>query len=265
MPAPSALPPGGPVAARRTRARVPAVPRARRPRRARPPSGARLPRRPDRAGHRASQVRVGVAPLPAVLRAAGRRRRLPAGRRASCRGLRSRDGAAARAPGGGGEPAGRGPGVRRGRSGGCPGHRAVRVVGTGRVVRGGRGGLRPPAQPLRAGRRAALHPLHPRRARRGRAGRVVVPGAGLRTGLPPRSYLPRTAVDFTHLVPSPTRTECPYKGRTSAYWSAATGSAVHPDIAWSYDFPTREMLPIAGLVAFYDEKVDVGVDGRRRP
>ena len=85
------------------------------------------------------------------------------------------------------------------------------------------------------------------------------------TGLPPRSYLPRTAVDFTHLVPSPTRTECPYKGRTSACWSARTGSAVHPDIAWSYDFPTREMLPIAGLVAFYDEKVDVVVDGRRRP
>lgn len=85
------------------------------------------------------------------------------------------------------------------------------------------------------------------------------------TGLPPRSYLPRTAVDFTHLVPSPTRTECPYKGRTSAYWSAETGSGVHPDIAWSYDFPTREVLPIAGLVAFYDEKVDLVVDGRRRP
>ncbi len=85
------------------------------------------------------------------------------------------------------------------------------------------------------------------------------------TGLPPRSYLPRTAVDFTHLAPSPTRTECPYKGRTSAYWSAETGRAVHPDIAWSYDFPTRELSPIAGLLAFYDEKVDVVVDGRRRP
>ncbi len=33
----------------------------------------------------------------------------------------------------------------------------------------------------------------------------------------------------------------------------------------SYDFPTREMLPIAGLVAFYDERVDVVVDGRSRP
>ncbi|SFK42466.1 DUF427 domain-containing protein [Geodermatophilus ruber] len=85
------------------------------------------------------------------------------------------------------------------------------------------------------------------------------------TGLPPRSYLPRTAVDLTHLVPSPTRTACPYKGRTSAYWSVAIGDAVHPDVAWSYDFPTRELLPIAGMVAFYDEKVDVVVDGQRRP
>ena len=28
-----------------------------------------------------------------------------------------------------------------------------------------------------------------------------------------------------------------------------------------YDFPTRALLPIAGLVAFYDEKVDVFLDG----
>jgi uncharacterized protein (DUF427 family) len=85
------------------------------------------------------------------------------------------------------------------------------------------------------------------------------------TGLPPRTYFPRSAVDFSRLVPSTTRTQCPYKGRTSAYWSAEVGSAVHPDLAWSYDFPTREVLPIAGLVAFYDEKVDVVVDDVRQP
>jgi uncharacterized protein (DUF427 family) len=85
------------------------------------------------------------------------------------------------------------------------------------------------------------------------------------TGLPPRTYFPRSAVDFSRLVPSTTRTQCPYKGRTSAYWSAEVGSAVHPDLPWSYDFPTREVLPIAGLVAFYDEKVDVVVDDVRQP
>jgi uncharacterized protein (DUF427 family) len=38
------------------------------------------------------------------------------------------------------------------------------------------------------------------------------------TGLPTRYYFDRTAVDFTHLVASDTRTDCPYKGRTSQYW-----------------------------------------------
>ncbi|MFG2054369.1 DUF427 domain-containing protein [Micromonospora sp. NPDC048930] len=85
------------------------------------------------------------------------------------------------------------------------------------------------------------------------------------TGLPTRYYLNRTDVDFAHLVPSQTRTACPYKGRTSAWWSVRAGDAVHPDLAWSYDFPTAALLPIAGLVAFYNEKVDLIVDGERLP
>ena len=81
------------------------------------------------------------------------------------------------------------------------------------------------------------------------------------TGLPTRYYVNRTDVDFTHLVPSDTVTACPYKGTTTGYWSARLGDRVHPDIAWSYDFPTRELLPIAGLVAFYNEKLDIFLDG----
>src|SRR5918997_956633 len=98
-----------------------------------------------------------------------------------------------------------------------------------------------------------------------RPGAALVYGADAPEALRDTVRFEWSAVDFTHLAPSPTVTACPYKGRTSAYWSAETGSAVHPDIAWSYDFPTRELSPIAGLVAFYDEKVDVVVDGRRRP
>jgi uncharacterized protein (DUF427 family) len=82
------------------------------------------------------------------------------------------------------------------------------------------------------------------------------------TGLPTRYYLPRTALRLPALEPSDTVTECPYKGRTSAYWSVRIGDALHRDLAWSYDFPTRQLLPIAGLVAFYDEKVDTFLDGR---
>jgi uncharacterized protein (DUF427 family) len=84
------------------------------------------------------------------------------------------------------------------------------------------------------------------------------------TGLPTRSYVDRSAVRWEHLVASDTWTPCPYKGRTSAYWSVRAGDALHPDLAWSYDFPTRALAPIAGLVAFYDEKVDVTVDGVRQ-
>jgi uncharacterized protein (DUF427 family) len=82
------------------------------------------------------------------------------------------------------------------------------------------------------------------------------------TGLPTRYYLNRIDVRFEHLTPSATVTACPYKGSTSGYWSARVGDAVHEDIAWAYDFPTRELLPIAGLIAFYNEKVDTFLDGK---
>ena len=83
------------------------------------------------------------------------------------------------------------------------------------------------------------------------------------TGLPTRYYLDRLDVDVSYLVPSETVTSCPYKGTTSAYWSVDVGGRVEPDLAWAYDFPTRQLLPIAGMVAFYNEKVDLVVDGVR--
>jgi uncharacterized protein (DUF427 family) len=83
------------------------------------------------------------------------------------------------------------------------------------------------------------------------------------TGLPTRYYLSRTEVDFGHLVPTDTVTACPYKGTTSGYWSVRAGGTVHQDLAWSYDFPTRQLLPIAGMIAFYNERVDIVLDGQR--
>jgi uncharacterized protein (DUF427 family) len=83
------------------------------------------------------------------------------------------------------------------------------------------------------------------------------------TGLPTRYYLNPTEVDFTRLTRTSTVTACPYKGTTSSYWTAQASGTSHPDIAWSYDFPTRQLLPIAGLVAFYNEKTDIILDGRR--
>jgi len=83
------------------------------------------------------------------------------------------------------------------------------------------------------------------------------------TGLPTRYYLDRTAVNLEHLVASETVTSCPYKGMTSGYWSVHIGNELHEDLAWAYDFPTRQLLPIAGLIAFYNEKLDLTVDGER--
>jgi uncharacterized protein (DUF427 family) len=80
------------------------------------------------------------------------------------------------------------------------------------------------------------------------------------TGLPTRYYLSRTEVDFHHLVPSDTVTSCPYKGQTSGYWTVRVGDATYPDLAWTYDFPTRQLLPISGMISFYNEKVDTIID-----
>ncbi|MCL1693238.1 MAG: DUF427 domain-containing protein [Actinomycetia bacterium] len=80
------------------------------------------------------------------------------------------------------------------------------------------------------------------------------------TGLPARYYLPKTDVRFEYLTPTDLSTVCPYKG-TSRYWSINTTGEVHDNLAWGYDAPVRESQPIAGYVAFYNEKLDIYVDG----
>ena len=77
------------------------------------------------------------------------------------------------------------------------------------------------------------------------------------TGLPPRYYLDKTAIDWSFLSPSDTVSECPYKGTTSQYWNAVVDGKTTADIAWGYDFPARALTPVAGLVAFYDEKLQL--------
>ena len=87
------------------------------------------------------------------------------------------------------------------------------------------------------------------------------------TGLPTRYYLPRTHVNVEYLHAAHTVTECPYKGKTSAYWSVQVNGATYEDLAWSYDFPTLQLSPVKGMIAFYNEKVDHVLDGRylKRP
>jgi uncharacterized protein (DUF427 family) len=80
------------------------------------------------------------------------------------------------------------------------------------------------------------------------------------TGLPPRYYLPLTDVRMDLLRPSEASSHCPYKG-TASYWSVGTGRAEHRDVAWMYRYPLPESQKIAGLACFYNEKVDLFIDG----
>jgi uncharacterized protein (DUF427 family) len=86
------------------------------------------------------------------------------------------------------------------------------------------------------------------------------------TGLPPRYYIPLTDVRLDLLLPSATETHCPYKG-TASYWSVDTGQAVHADVVWIYRTPLPESQKIAGLACFYNEKIDLYLDGvlHKRP
>ena len=80
------------------------------------------------------------------------------------------------------------------------------------------------------------------------------------TGLPVRYYLPKPHVRLDLLIPTDTVTHCPYKGQAE-WWSVRAGESVHDDLAWSYRTPLPESQKIAGLIAFYNEKVDIYLDG----
>lgn len=82
------------------------------------------------------------------------------------------------------------------------------------------------------------------------------------TNLPVRFYLPRE--DFrVELQASDKRTICPYKGE-AAYWSLELKGRRHADLLWSYQAPLPDAQALKGLVAFWDEKVDIVLDGERR-
>lgn len=92
------------------------------------------------------------------------------------------------------------------------------------------------------------------------------------TGLPTRYYFPPQDVKMTALEPSTNSSLCPYKGTADRYWSVAgnsnagntqTKNTKTKNIAWSYSAPFPAVGKIAGRVAFYNELVDITVDGVR--
>ena len=82
------------------------------------------------------------------------------------------------------------------------------------------------------------------------------PLALFETGLPTRWYLPREDVNMDLLQPSDTRTTCAYKGHAATFSSGG-----HDDVAWTSAEPAREVEPIRDRIAFYNEFVDLELDG----
>jgi uncharacterized protein (DUF427 family) len=80
------------------------------------------------------------------------------------------------------------------------------------------------------------------------------------TGLPPRHYIPAEDVRTDLLVPSSRKTRCAYKGSAS-HWSVKVGERVVKDLVWTYSEPQHDAQPVRDLLCFYDERVDVELDG----
>lgn len=83
------------------------------------------------------------------------------------------------------------------------------------------------------------------------------------TMLRTRYYLPVTSVtNMAMLIASQTTTFCPYKGQAS-YYDLQVGDKTIKDAVWYYVYPTQESSEIQGRLCFYNEKVDVFVDGEK--
>ena len=84
------------------------------------------------------------------------------------------------------------------------------------------------------------------------------------TGLPTRYYIPKVEARMDLLEPTESVTLCPYKG-VARYWSARVGDKLVKDIVWSYPAPIPECPKIEDLLSFYNERVDIYVDGELQP
>jgi uncharacterized protein (DUF427 family) len=89
---------------------------------------------------------------------------------------------------------------------------------------------------------------------------TVRPRLLFETGLPTRYYIPRLDVRVDLLRPSTTTSVCPYKG-VASYHSVALPDRVAEDIAWYYPAPIPEIPKIEAHLCFFNEKVDIVIDG----
>jgi uncharacterized protein (DUF427 family) len=80
------------------------------------------------------------------------------------------------------------------------------------------------------------------------------------TGLPIRWYIPPDDVRRDLLLASETHSVCAYKG-VASYHSVRTGAGLSEDLAWFYPDPRGDAERVRDYVCFFNEKVDLYVDG----
>jgi uncharacterized protein (DUF427 family) len=83
------------------------------------------------------------------------------------------------------------------------------------------------------------------------------------TALPPRLYVAPSRVRTESMRRSKTSSYCNYKGYAT-YWSAVQGGRTIDDVAWSYEDPLPETLPIRGYFSFDPDKT-AGIAELPRP
>ncbi len=66
------------------------------------------------------------------------------------------------------------------------------------------------------------------------------------------------------LTPTTHTSRCPYKG-VAQYWSVTLGGRTLDNIVWSYPDPIPENQKIKDLLCFFNERVDLSVDGELEP
>jgi hypothetical protein len=115
----------------------------------------------------------------------------------------------------------------------------------------------------------AHHHDHPgRSAHRGQRGRPEAGRVGPRDALGRDRvagpyYIPREDVRTELLRPARRKTTCPFKGQAS-YWPAQVGGELYEDLIWSYETPIPAAQQIAGLMCFYNERVELTISDQHR-
>jgi uncharacterized protein (DUF427 family) len=79
----------------------------------------------------------------------------------------------------------------------------------------------------------------------------------------PRWYFPREDVRV-ELLDGDAHSVCAYKGHAT-YWSVRLPSGLKENLAWSYLEPRHDAEAVGGRIAFFDEHVDLEVDGQAQP